>query len=132
MVGKTADASESGDPEAYGWVPIGDGWYGRGPLPDGGWRRLWHPGDTGRTDGGLTWRWVAEHWDIVSADLHHLYGIDTADPTVQYSRSWGWLRDRIRHLVTARSRTLWAVTPTADREKILKAMAHGAEVPPWI
>lgn len=132
MVGKIGDASEPGDPEALGWVPIGDGWYGHGPLPDGRWRRIWHPGETGRADGGLTWRWVADNWGTVSADLHQLYGIDVDSPEVEYGRSWGWLRDRIRGLVSARSRTLWAVTPPGDREKILKAMAHGAEVPPWI
>lgn len=131
MVGKTGGASEQGDPEAYGWTPIGDGWYGRGPLPDGGWRRVWHPGEAGRT-GGLTYRWIAEHWDTVAVDLHHLYGVDVDDPEIEYGRSWGWLRARIAGLMTARSRTLWAITSDTDREKIVKAMAHGAEVPPWI
>jgi hypothetical protein len=75
---------------------------------------------------------VAANWSTVAADLHQIYGIDVDSPEIEYGRSWGWLRTRIAGLMTTRSRTLWRLIPPADRDKMIKAMAHGAEVTPWI
>ncbi|GAA2178561.1 hypothetical protein GCM10009785_01620 [Brooklawnia cerclae] len=35
-----------------------------------------------------------DHWSLLAADLHELFGIDTGDPVV-WERSWPWLRSRV-------------------------------------
>lgn len=37
---------------------------------------------------------MLDRWELVEADLHDRYGIDTSGP-IMHRRSWRWLRARI-------------------------------------
>lgn len=52
---------------------------------------------------------MLRHWDMVDADLHAEFGIDTWDQQVMQSRPWPWLRARILQLPASDTRiTRWA------------------------
>jgi hypothetical protein len=51
-----------------------------------------------------SWDDLFASWPLVQADLHEVYGIDTADEPLMTSRSWFWLATRIRGLLNHPSR----------------------------
>ncbi|RLV56087.1 hypothetical protein D9V41_09235 [Aeromicrobium phragmitis] len=42
---------------------------------------------------------LIEHWSLIEADLHEVYGIDVDDRGLMRARSWRWLRTRIHALL---------------------------------
>lgn len=58
----------------------------------------------------FTWAQLLTHWTLIDADLHEVYGVDTATGVLS-QRSAEWLRTRISGLLTRDSRLLTAVRP---------------------
>ena len=69
-----------------------------------------------------------EHWPLVEADLHAVYGIDCEDAHLMASRSWRWLKVRIDGLLTTPPTV--TVYPTGDRQVIHATRVAFALNPP--
>lgn len=42
---------------------------------------------------------MVEHWRLIEADLHEVYGVDVDDDALMSARSWRWLRSRVLSLL---------------------------------
>lgn len=125
MGGKSADAESGG--ASGGWTRLPDGWFGKGPLPDGGWR-LVRPPSYGESQDEV----LIKYWPLLTADLLQLYGVDVADRALMQARPWSWFQALVDGCLTARSRLLWERAGAEGREAVLKALGQGADVTPWL
>ena len=101
--------------EADGWTEIEPGIYGRDRVGPGStvadFRFVDITERVRGSGGGLTWRQVLTHWDLVENDLADR-GIDVGDDALMTTRSWRWLRARILGLLSAPVATEpWSGTP---------------------
>jgi hypothetical protein len=86
-----------------------------GPIdPATGLREWYDPHPQGHAEDGYTWAQILDHWHLIEADLHQLYGIDVESGILR-ARSWRWLRTRITGLLAADSRLAHALTPPDHR-----------------
>lgn len=49
---------------------------------------------------GPSWAWLLQHWSLIEADLHEVFGIDVADDALLAARTWPWLASRISALLS--------------------------------
>lgn len=127
--GGKSPGPEPGGPAGDGWTLLDDGWYGKGPLPDGRWRIVRRP----EAHEGQRWgQWLVEVWPLLTADALQLYGVDLADGALLRARPWSWLLALIDGLLTARSRVSWEAIGPERQRAVREALAKGADVTPWL
>lgn len=56
-------------------------------------------------------RLLTDHWDLVDADLHEIYGLDSEDPVVLDERTWGWFKRRLIGLLSCECRIQRKLAP---------------------
>ncbi len=92
-----------------GWTVLEGGWLGAIPSEGAtldspnGWRMVRLRTEAER-EGGITWGWMAARWDMVSQELHRVYGIDLGDTALTRARTWPWLAGRVVSLLGLQTR----------------------------